>query len=54
MWENKPLKKGVASLRESVVLLDEPTDRVRLLASHWSRYPETEWAESAIDMLIAR
>ncbi len=52
LWENKGLKKGIERLRESAGLIEAPSDRVRILATHWAHHPDIEWAESAVDLII--
>ena len=52
IWENKALKKGIERLRSSAQLLESPSDRVRILATHWAHHADIEWAESAIDLII--
>ena len=52
LWENKALKKSIEKLREAVQRIESPSDRIRIMATHWAHHPSIEWAESAVDMLV--
>ncbi|MDG1479466.1 MAG: hypothetical protein P8R54_07740 [Myxococcota bacterium] len=52
LWENKALKKSIEKLREAAQRIESPSDRIRIMATHWAHHPSIEWAESAVDMLV--
>jgi len=52
LWENKALKKSIEKLRVAAQRIESPSDRIRIMATHWAHHPSIEWAESAVDMLV--